>query len=256
MAVDRRRQTAGSSRIQEGSTVRSRHRVISTGRRATGGDRGATESRLALLGLGSLCPSARADLATGAQAQENILISNVDQDHAAAVTADNTTTHTQGFRTRTSAAVFVPDSITLGGLADVDAGESAAVSLYSATEAGRPLSGQQTLTGPATLPNADATFTAPNGTAITLEGDTVRFIHLPSLDRLGLARDNLRNLPAGTFDDLAGLRRLSLSRNSLTDLPPRIFDRLGQLEELYLDQNSLTALAPGVFGQLVRLDEL
>ena len=135
MAVDRRRQTAGSSRIQEGSTVRSRHRVISTGRRATGGDRGATESRLALLGLGSLCRSARA-----------------------------------------------------------------ALSLYSATEAGRPLSGQQTLTGPATLPNADATFTAPNGTTITLEGDTVRFIHLPSLDRLGQ------------------LEELYLDQNSLTAL--------------------------------------
>ena len=127
MAVDRRRQTAGSSRIQEGSTVRSRHRVISTGRRATGGDRGATESRLALLGLGSLCRSARAALATGAQAQEAILISNVDQDHAAAVTADNTT-------------------------------------------------------------------------AITLEGDTVRFIHLPSLDRLGQ------------------LEELYLDQNSLTAL--------------------------------------
>ena len=104
-----------------------------------------------------------------------VLVTNTGQTVGGTQNVTSTFTYAQGFSTGNSAAEL--GSVTLADVADVDAGDSLAVSLYS-DSAGSPGTSLHTLTAPATLSNGDATFTVPTGTTVTLEATTSYFIHI------------------------------------------------------------------------------
>jgi Leucine-rich repeat (LRR) protein len=73
---------------------------------------------------------------------------------------------------------------------------------------------------------------------------------------LRLARQGIRTLPSGIFDNLTHLRELDLSKNYLTSLPSGIFDRLPELSVIYLHNNHLSILPKHIFNNLINLKEL
>ena len=107
-----------------------------------------------------------------------VLVTNTGQTVGGTQNVTSTFTYAQGFSTGNSAAEL--GSVTLADVADVDAGDSLAVSLYS-DSAGSPGTSLHTLTAPATLSNEDATFTVPTGTTVTLEATTSYFIHIEAV---------------------------------------------------------------------------
>ena len=88
----------------------------------------------------------------------------------------------------------------------------------------------------------------------TLPGDV--FDALGALTELNLHDNDLTGLTAGVFDRLRALDILTLDENGLTTLPGGVFDRLGALEVLTLDGNGLTGLPAGVFDRLGALEVL
>ena len=82
------------------------------------------------------------------------------------------------------------------------------------------------------------------------------FDKLWSLERLYLARNNMRMLPTGVFWYLTELTELDLGDNRLTTLEPQVFASLSNLESLALDGNQLTTLKRNIFNNLNNLTEL
>ena len=82
------------------------------------------------------------------------------------------------------------------------------------------------------------------------------FDKLWSLERLYLARNNMRMLPTGVFWYLTELTELDLGDNRLTTLEPQVFASLSNLESLALDGNQLTTLKRNIFNNLNNLTDL
>ena len=92
--------------------------------------------------------------------------------------------------------------------------------------------------------------------SLLINWDPAALDGLSSLRTLGLARNQLTELPLGVFDQLPNLVALDLSENQLADLPPGTFKGLLNLETLNLRGNRLKELAPGVFAGLSNLKAL
>ncbi|XP_037081661.1 LOW QUALITY PROTEIN: protein toll-like [Pollicipes pollicipes] len=93
-----------------------------------------------------------------------------------------------------------------------------------------------------------------SGTALTLP--SALFQHTPRLGQLGLAGNQLRELPEQLLDGLTQLRLLSLGNNLLRQLSRRHFRDLGQLEMLDLYRNELRELPEDALTSLSRLQSL
>ncbi|XP_071455546.1 leucine-rich repeat-containing protein 15-like [Hetaerina americana] len=79
---------------------------------------------------------------------------------------------------------------------------------------------------------------------------------LPSLRRLRIHRNKLRELPADVFRDVPNLELLTLRGNRLTELPKGIFTGLTKLRHLELASNWITSIDASDFSDLVSLKEL
>ncbi|XP_046393872.1 leucine-rich repeat-containing protein 15-like isoform X2 [Ischnura elegans] len=79
---------------------------------------------------------------------------------------------------------------------------------------------------------------------------------LPSLRRLRIHRNRLRELPADVFRDVPNLELLTLRGNRLTVLPKGLFAGLTKLKHLELASNWITSIDDSDFCDLVSLKEL
>ncbi|KAG8221975.1 hypothetical protein J437_LFUL014472 [Ladona fulva] len=79
---------------------------------------------------------------------------------------------------------------------------------------------------------------------------------LPSLRRLRLHRNRLKELPSGLLKEVPSLEVLTLRANRLTRITPGLFEGLTKLRYLELSSNWITSIDASEFADLVSLKEL
>lgn len=87
---------------------------------------------------------------------------------------------------------------------------------------------------------------------------------MPSLQRLKLSRNALKNLPRKSFVNASGLIEIDLSYNQIAKMPPdvfvdgsdRPFETLQNLKTISSNNNNLTFMDPSWFRYLIDLETI